>query len=171
MRVFHIATATDWQSARRSGSYTTSTYGRSLDEEGFIHAARRDQVSRVFGDHYRDVRERLVLLTIDTDRLGVPWREDVVGDETYPHVYGAIPRRAVVDVVPLNRRGGTETFLSLFFKEMMVRAVLMILALLLALGGAALGGELAGVAGAVAGTVAGLAVGAVVLWRVMSRRG
>ena len=101
MQVFHIATVPDWQAARRSGSYTRSTYGRSLADEGFIHAARREQVRDVFARYYRDVPERLVLLTIDTDRLDVPWREDVVGEDTFPHVYGAIPRRAVVSVTTL----------------------------------------------------------------------
>ena len=48
MQVFHIATLPDWQAARRSGSYTTSTYGRSLTDEGFIHGARREQVRGQF---------------------------------------------------------------------------------------------------------------------------
>ena len=170
MQVFHIATLPDWQAARRSGSYTTSTYGRSLADEGFIHAARREQVRGVFGRYYRDVPERLVLLTIDTDRLDVPWREDVVGEDTFPHVYGAIPRRAVVSVTPLNRRGGTASFLSLFFEEIMVRALPVVLGLLLAVVGGLLGSGLAGVTGAVLGAVAGLAVGGVILWSVLRHR-
>ena len=76
MRIFHIATAADWERARESGSYTTSTRGRSLEDEGFLHAAHRPQVQGVFRRYYRDVREPLLLLTIDTERLGVPWRED-----------------------------------------------------------------------------------------------
>ena len=43
MEIFHIARAADWEAARRSGSYTVSTLGRSLEEEGFLHAAHRDQ--------------------------------------------------------------------------------------------------------------------------------
>ena len=42
-RIFHIATVADWEAAQRSGSYTTSTLGRTLVEEGFIHASRADQ--------------------------------------------------------------------------------------------------------------------------------
>ena len=48
-------------------------------------------------------------------------RVDPVGDDTYPHVYGPINRRAVVDVAPLDRRGGTETLMSLWVKGMAVR--------------------------------------------------
>ena len=100
MRIFHIATAADWEQARTSGAYTTSTVGRSLEDEGFLHAARREQVDGVFQRYYRGIGEPLVLLTIDTDRLGVPWREDAVGAETYPHVYGPLNVDAVVSAEP-----------------------------------------------------------------------
>jgi uncharacterized protein (DUF952 family) len=96
MRIFHIATLEDWKLAQQSGSYTTSTYGRTLEQEGFIHAARHDQVPLVRDRQYADVDEPLVVLEIETDRLNVPVLEESVGDETYPHVYGAIPTDAVV---------------------------------------------------------------------------
>ncbi len=38
-RLYHIATVPDWQQAQRDGEYRTSTRGRSLSEEGFIHAS------------------------------------------------------------------------------------------------------------------------------------
>lgn len=117
-RIFHIATAADWRAALDSGRYTTSTVGRTLAEEGFIHASRREQVPGVFERHYRDVREPLVLLTIDTERLEAAVREDAVGEETFPHVYGPIRPQDVVEAVPLGRHGRPETFASLFFKEM-----------------------------------------------------
>ena len=120
-RIFHIATAADWRLALGSGTYTTSTVGRTLDEEGFIHASRRDQVQGVFERYYAGLREDLVLLTIDPARLESELRIDPVGDDTYPHVYGPINRGAVVEVAPLNRRGGTETLMSLWLKGMAVR--------------------------------------------------
>jgi uncharacterized protein (DUF952 family) len=118
MRIFHIATAADWEQARRSGSYATSTVGRSLEDEGFLHAAHRDQVAGVFDRYYRDVGRPLVLLTIDTDRLGVPWREDAVGDETFPHIYGPLSPSAVVGVQRLDRQGGTGSGLSRFLQQL-----------------------------------------------------
>jgi uncharacterized protein (DUF952 family) len=121
-RIFHIATAADWRRALDSGTYTTSTVGRSLAEEGFIHASRRNQVQGVFDRYYRGLREPLVLLTIDTSRLSdAHVVVEPVGDDTYPHVYGPINRRAVVDVTPLSRRGGTETVTSLWVKGMATR--------------------------------------------------
>lgn len=121
-RIFHIATAADWRRTLDSGSYTTSTVGRSLEEEGFIHASRRDQVQGVFDRYYRGLGEPLVLLTIDTTRLGdAEVVVEPVGDDTYPHVYGPIDRRAVVDVTPLSSRGAAETVTSLWVKGMAAR--------------------------------------------------
>ena len=101
MRIFHIATASDWTAALESGAYSTSTRGVTLEHEGFIHASREDQVEGVRGRYYADVEEPLVLLSIETDLLDVPWREDAVGDETYPHLYGPLNPQAVVGVTPL----------------------------------------------------------------------
>ncbi len=121
-RIFHIATAADWRRTLESGTYTTSTMGRTLAEEGFIHASRRDQVKGVFDRYYRGAGEHLVLLTIDPARLtDAEVRVEAVGDDTYPHVYGPINRTAVVDVAPLDRRGATETVISLWVKGMAAR--------------------------------------------------
>ena len=104
VRIFHIATLTDWEAAQEAGAYTTSTLGVTLEEEGYIHASRADQWEGVRAAFYSDVTEPLVLLEIDTDLLVVPVVEEVPAPgmtETFPHVYGAIPPSAVVGVVPL----------------------------------------------------------------------
>lgn len=121
-RIFHIATEADWRRTLATGTYTTSTVGRSLEEEGFIHASRRDQVQGVFDRYYRDAGERLVLLTIDPERLTeADVRVEPVGQDAYPHVYGPINRTAVIEVTPLDRRGAAETVTSLWIKGMAVR--------------------------------------------------
>ncbi len=121
-RIFHIATAADWRRTLGTGTYTTSTAGRTLEEEGFIHASRRDQVQGVFDRYYAGLGEDLVLLTIDPTRLTeADVRVEAVGDDSYPHVYGPINRSAVVEVVPLDRRGGAETLMSLWLTGMAVR--------------------------------------------------
>ncbi len=96
MRIFHIATLADWKQAEESGTYTTSTYGVSLAEQGFLHAARHEQVRGVLDRYYGEVTEPLVVLEIETDLLDVPWREDPVGDEAFPHIYGPLTTEAVV---------------------------------------------------------------------------
>ena len=107
MRVFHIATASDWEEAQSRGSYTTSTYGRTLEEVGFIHAARHDQWGLVKRKYFAEVYEPLVLLEIETDRLGsvvVLDEQPYPGAEvTYPHIYGPVPADAVVRVRDVSR--------------------------------------------------------------------
>ena len=104
--IYHIATAADWTRAQRDGQYTTSTRGRTLAEEGFIHASTQDQVGPVAGAYYRGVRN-LVLLVIDTERVGSPIRyERVPGQpDPYPHIYGPLNADAVVAARPFEAPG------------------------------------------------------------------
>ncbi len=163
MRIFHLALRSEWESAALTGSYTTSTLGRTLAEEGFIHASRGDQWQGVRDRYYRDVTEPLVLLVIDTDRLTSPVVEETPpgADQAFPHVYGPINADAVVQVVPLDADGGppTDSFSALFLRELMLNAMLglglIVLVALAALGGRSLDDEW----GALLGTLAGLAVG------------
>jgi uncharacterized protein (DUF952 family) len=176
MEIFHIATKADWEAARRSGRYTTSTLGRTLAEEGFLHASYRRQVPTVFGRYYRDAGVPLVLLTIDTDRLDVPLQEDVVddgegGQTRYPHIYGPLVPRAVVRVQDLTRDGGTGSFTQLFFAEMLLRVLLALVAMLLIAGGVGLGNAAGPSWAPAVGALAGLLVGGATFWFVLRRRG
>ena len=101
--IYHIATADDWHRAVKDGEYTTSTIGRTLAEEGFLHASTASQVSRVANTYYRDVPGDLVLLVIDTALLASPLRyDDVPGhDQPFPHIYGPLNTGAVIETVPV----------------------------------------------------------------------
>jgi uncharacterized protein (DUF952 family) len=126
-RIFHIATAADWAEARRRGGYTTSTLGRTLAEEGFIHASRADQWQGVRERYYAEVTEPLLLLVIDTERLDVPVVEEAApgSEETFPHVYGPLDPAAVVQAVPLDvALAGSASFSSIFLREMFRNAML-----------------------------------------------
>jgi uncharacterized protein (DUF952 family) len=171
MQIFHIATAIDWAAAKRSGVYLTSTRGRLLADEGFIHASRRDQVPGVWKAFYADAGEPLVLLTIDTDKLTSTWREDPVGDDTYPHVYGPLNASAVVRAQPLDRNGGTAPFGVLMMREVATRFGLALVMLVLAVIGALVGRAVDDSWGGFVGGIVGLAVGAVIMTVVLRRRG
>jgi glutathione S-transferase len=104
VRIYHVATEADWERAQEAGEYTTSTYGVTLAEEGFIHASRADQWRGVLERFYGEVDEPLVLLEIDTDLLDVPVVEEPPApesEETFPHIYGPVRPAAIVDVTPL----------------------------------------------------------------------
>lgn len=71
--------------------------------EGFIHTTRtRELVPAVGNRYYRDDPRPYLLLTIDLDRLAVPWRYDAAGED-YPHLYGPLNRDAIVAVRPMPR--------------------------------------------------------------------
>ncbi|MBG0816550.1 DUF952 domain-containing protein [Planomonospora sp. ID82291] len=109
--ILHLALDADWQNARTTGEYRVSTLGRTLEQEGFIHAcADRAQLDGVADRFYRDVTEPLTLLTIDPTGLDVRMEPpagppatpapDPAPTETFPHVYGPIPLSAVVTTTP-----------------------------------------------------------------------
>ena len=97
--LYHLALPGDWAAAQAAGEYTTSTRGRSLAEEGFIHCSFHRQVAATAARFYADVDD-VVLLRIDPARLGVPVVVEDLFDtgEAFPHVYGPIPLGAVVEV-------------------------------------------------------------------------
>lgn len=106
MTLYHAALPDDWREAQRTGSYRVSTRGRSLDQEGFVHASYAHQVEGVANRFYADVDE-LILLEIDPQLLDV----DVIdesptgdpADQHFPHIYGPVPVAAVVTATPWRR--------------------------------------------------------------------
>ena len=103
--IYHLAEPAHWEQARRDGAYTRSTRGRTLADEGFVHASSAEQWPVVRSRFYADVAEPLVLLHVDESRLTSRVVHEV-GDpatgETFPHVYGPIDVSAVVDTTVLN---------------------------------------------------------------------
>jgi uncharacterized protein (DUF952 family) len=101
MTILHLALAADWDAARQAGEYRISTLGRTLEQEGFIHAcADHVQLHGVAQTFYRDVTDPLVLLTIDPAGLDV--RLETPGDspEAFPHIYGPLPLTSVISAAP-----------------------------------------------------------------------
>ena len=91
-----------------SDAWTASDHGQpyrhpSLDAEGFIHCTDGgDEMAQTANRHYAGDERAFVVLTVDLDRVGAPWRYDDPGSP-YPHVYGPIRRSAIVEVRPMPR--------------------------------------------------------------------
>ena len=112
-RIYHIATRSDWARAQRAGEYATSTIGRSLADEGFIHASQATQVADVANSFYRGVPDELVLLVIDPDRVRAPIRYERVpgAEDRFPHIYGPLNPDAVLAARPFSpSQDGSFTF-------------------------------------------------------------
>lgn len=104
-RIYHLAESPHWTSAQETGIYTVSTRGRSLEDEGFIHASDEDQWPTVRHVFYDDVDGDLQLLEIDPVRLRSKVIREVGNPETgeiFPHVYGPINVDAVTAVHTLH---------------------------------------------------------------------
>ena len=98
LTIYHLALRPDWQDALDSGAgYATSTLGVSLAEQGLIHCSFANQVQRIADLVYAG-RDDVVLLTVDPALLTAKIRLDQVGEDAFPHLYGALDPAAVVAV-------------------------------------------------------------------------
>ncbi|MEZ0110899.1 uncharacterized protein (DUF952 family) [Catenulispora sp. EB89] len=81
MTIYHIAFRTDWADAVAAGEYHVSTRGKTVEEQGFIHASTAAQVAGVANAFYADAEDLLVLV-IDPEKLTAPLRYDPVPGPT-----------------------------------------------------------------------------------------
>jgi glutathione S-transferase len=97
----HLALASEWEDALRSGSYHSSTRGLGLAEVGFIHASFEHQLAATHARFFADAPD-MVRLQIDPARLAVPLALESApdSDELFPHLYGPLNLEAVVAVDP-----------------------------------------------------------------------
>jgi uncharacterized protein (DUF952 family) len=100
-RIFHITSRAAWLAAQATGSYAAD----SLASEGFVHCSEAHQYVWVANRRFRG-RDDLVLLHVDPRRLDAEVRYENLegGEQLFPHVYGPIPARAVIEVTPLTPR-------------------------------------------------------------------
>jgi uncharacterized protein (DUF952 family) len=95
--IYHLVTNSEWEKARASGVYAPA----SLASEGFLHCSMLGQLAPV-AERYFPGRDGVVILRIDRSRLTSPVRyEESEPGEHYPHLYGPLDLRAVVESRPL----------------------------------------------------------------------
>src|SRR5436190_23268149 len=98
--IYHLALARDWERGP-SDAYSTSTLGRSLADQGFIHCSFREQVQQIADLVYRG-RSDVLLLEIDSARLAATVKVEPSngGRDTYPHTYGPLNPAPVASATP-----------------------------------------------------------------------
>ncbi len=98
--VCRIATANEWDVARRTGALPT----RDIDaRDGFLHLSGIDQVLNTANRHF-DNEDALLVLCAQTASFGDALRwEKSGGGELFPHLYGAFDAALVCDVRALYR--------------------------------------------------------------------
>lgn len=102
MPIYHIAYPADWEQAQQQGEYRISTRGRTLEEQGFIHAGEAHQVEPVANAIY-SADDGLIVLVIDPTLLTSELQyDDVRGQpDPFPHIYGPLNVEAVTGILPL----------------------------------------------------------------------
>jgi len=92
--ILHICTRLAWQQSQQIGSYSPT----SLEEEGFIHCSKPEQVLDVANNFYRK-SPPLVIFWIAPSKVLADIRWEAVGDDLFPHIYGPLNLNAVDAVV------------------------------------------------------------------------
>lgn len=90
----HLVPEETWDTRELAKPYLPAAY----EQEGFIHCTDGDDEMTVVANRfYRADPRAFLLLTIDLERTGSPWRFDEPGSP-YPHIYGPIDPAAVMAV-------------------------------------------------------------------------
>ena len=103
--IYKIMSEVEWAKTKAEGKFA----GAEIDlADGYIHFSTAQQVRETVAKHFAN-RSDLVLLTVNSDRFGdaIKW-EPSRGGDLFPHLYSilAIEDVAMVDALPLSRRGG-----------------------------------------------------------------
>lgn len=95
----HLVPEAVWTAHDPATPYVPAAYAA----DGFIHCTDGDdEMVAVANRFYRDDPRAFLLLTVDLDRSGSPWRFDDDA-RVYPHVYGPIDPASVVEVRRIER--------------------------------------------------------------------
>jgi uncharacterized protein (DUF952 family) len=95
--IYHITTASNWDSQKVEPDYVPLDYLR----EGFVHCCTAEQLVSVRERYFKGT-SGLVLLHIDESKLKPELKfEASTNHEEFPHVCGPINRDAIIVVMPI----------------------------------------------------------------------
>jgi uncharacterized protein (DUF952 family) len=96
--IYKICERALWLAAETAGQFR----GSSIDErDGFIHFSTGSQLAETVAKHFAG-QSKLFLIAVDADALGHQLRwERSRGGDLFPHLYAALPLRAVRWARPL----------------------------------------------------------------------
>ncbi len=93
-RIYKLVARREWEATQASGEFAGSAADHA---DGYIHFSTADQAQETAKRHFAGV-EDLMLIAVDAQSLGAALRwEPSRGGELFPHLYGPLERRLVVD--------------------------------------------------------------------------
>lgn len=90
--IYHFIPMERWKEVKDQDYYRTE----SLDEEGFIHCSKKNQITEVADFKFGD-EEKLMILKIDEEKLEPEIKYEGEKDNKFPHIYGKLNMEAVKD--------------------------------------------------------------------------
>ena len=94
-RIFHICLPSQWETQQTGVEYSDA----SLGTEGFIHCSTREQLDATLDRFFKGQPEVLILEISPLEIAHILRFEPAShSQERFPHVYGPIPRSAVLAV-------------------------------------------------------------------------
>jgi len=72
----------------------------SIQEEGFIHASPKNQLTRVANKYYKETINPLILV-VDVKKVSVEVKWEPAAGSFYPHIYGALNTDAIIEFQPI----------------------------------------------------------------------
>ena len=96
--LYHVLGAEAWAAAEAAGRYAPPELAR----DGFLHCCTRAQLGFVARRHFGE-RQGLLAMRFDLWRCGVAldWVRSEPDQAPFPHLRGAVPLDAVIEVVAL----------------------------------------------------------------------
>lgn len=103
--IYHITLPEEWEQSTSRGHHTAA----SIETEGFIHCSEAGQVERSLNRFFAG-RPRVLVLSIEPEKLSSELRYEPAHGELFPHIYGPLNLDAVVGVQTLEPADGTFHF-------------------------------------------------------------
>jgi len=105
--IFKIVPRAEWEHSGET--YAGSAHDRS---DGFLHFSTRAQLRETLRRYYAGQTD-LMLVAADVKKLGAAlrWEHSPSRGEDFAHLYGPLPRSAVLWAKPLNRQAEGEFLL------------------------------------------------------------
>jgi uncharacterized protein (DUF952 family) len=105
--LYKIMSRQEWETAQASGLFE----GSEVDQhDGFIHLSAAHQVRATAQKHFSGKAD-LLLVSVAEVALGQNLKWEVSrGGDLFPHIYGALPLNAAIEVIPLPLVNGVHLF-------------------------------------------------------------
>ena len=110
MIIFHIVTEQEWIKHKDLVSYESA----SLKKEGYIHCCTFEQILHVANNNLKNISENLFVICINTNYLTseIKWEKNLKNNITFPHVYGPINSKAIINSINLSKNKNGDFFIS-----------------------------------------------------------